>query len=65
MATPEEAWRDGYTKGADNARFRHVELLEALKPSLITAPEKTAIDKALAAIKADVENTVTGPGFPS
>lgn len=58
-------WRDGYTKGTDNTRTRHIDILTALKPDLITAVEKTAIDKAIAAIKADVENTVTGRGCPS
>lgn len=55
----------GYTKGTDNTRARHIDILTTLKPDLITSVEKTAIDKAIAAIQADAENTVTGPGFPS
>lgn len=66
VASPiDKAWRVGYELGTENTRARHIDILTALKPDLITAVEKTAIDKAIAAIKADAENTVTGRGFPS
>lgn len=60
-----ESWRNGYNLGARNTRERIYNRQTALKSRLITAPEKNAIDKGLALIEADVEDTVTGRGCPS
>ena len=59
-------WRAGWAKGAESTRDRIHTIVADLKPQLITsASERCAIDKALAAIKADVENTAGGPRYQS
>lgn len=60
-----DGWREGFNQGNLDTRQRIYSRLTRLRATLITAPEHTAIDKALAEIEADVEDTVTGRGFPS
>lgn len=58
-------FRAGWAKGNADTYGRITGELTDLKPALITAPEKTAIDKAIALIAADHEDTVVGRGYPS
>lgn len=60
-----ESWRNGYKLATENTRQRITSRLAALKRDLITAPERNAIDKALAEIEKDADDTITGRGCPS
>lgn len=60
----EGSWREGYDRGTKNTRERIYNRQAALKTTLITSVEKSAIDKALAEIEKDADDA-EGPVYPS
>lgn len=61
----DKAWRLGYELGTENHRARACDILVGLRAKTPLVLQQRAIDKAIALIEADAEDTVASRGFPS